>query len=122
MNHDKAPGLDGMNPKFFQHFWFLIGVGVYAFTNECVSKCSFPQGLGMKNIVLLPKKHVPDSVGGIRPIALCNTIYKVIAKLLANRLKSLLSSLIVESQCTFVPNRLITNNILIVVEVGYFFM
>lgn len=119
MNPDKAPGPDGMNPKFFQHFWQLMGNDISRFVSECVSRCSFPQGLGKANIVLLPKKQAPDTVGDLRPIALCNTIYKIIAKILANRMKNLLSPLIAESQCAFVPNRLITDNILIAAEAGH---
>ncbi|XP_031097070.1 uncharacterized protein LOC116001325 [Ipomoea triloba] len=83
--------------------------------SNCVSACQFPQGLGKANIVLLPKKQTLETVAELRPIALCNTIYKVIAKLLANRMKGMLRGLI-----AFVPNRLITDNKLIAAEAGHF--
>lgn len=120
MSPDKAPGPDSMNPKFFQHFWHLMGDDISDFVSNCVSACQFPQGLGKANIVLLPKKQTLETVAELRPIALCNTIYKVIAKLLANRMKDMLRGLIAESQSAFVPNRLITDNILIAAEAGHF--
>lgn len=56
MNPDNAPGPDGMNPKFFQHFWYLMGDDIWRFVKEYVESCKFPNGLGNANIVLLPKK------------------------------------------------------------------
>ncbi|XP_050238183.1 uncharacterized protein LOC126687670 [Mercurialis annua] len=67
-------------------------------------------------ITLIPKKASPESMKDLRPISLCNVIYKFIAEVLANRLKRVLPSLIHESQSTFVPGKLITYNALIAFE------
>lgn len=55
-------------------------------------------------------------VGDFQPINLCNVIYKIVTKAIANGLKTILHSIISPSQCTFVLGRLITNNLIIAYE------
>ncbi|XP_031108567.1 uncharacterized protein LOC116013045 [Ipomoea triloba] len=117
---DKAPRPDGMNPGFFQHYWDVVGMDVSDFILNCLNTCSFPAGLNDTNVVLIPKKSIPECVSDLRPIALCNVVYKVMAKMLANRMKHLLDGMISESQSAFIPGRLITDNILVAAEVGHF--
>ncbi|XP_031104893.1 uncharacterized protein LOC116009862 [Ipomoea triloba] len=117
---DKAPGPDGMNPGFYQHYWDVVGGDVSAFVLNCLNSSSFPPGLNDTNVVLIPKKHHPELVFDLRPIALCNVVYKIMAKMVANRMKPFLGEIISNSQSAFIPNRLITDNILIAAEVGHF--
>lgn len=72
-------------------------------------------------LALAPKKSKPEYMGDLRPIALCNVLYKIVSKVLANHLKLLLSTIISEAQCAFLPRRLIRDNIMLAFEVQHFF-
>ena len=90
----KAPGLDGMPPFFFKHFWSMVGntvtKTVLDFLNFGISLPKFNE----THIVMIPKTKNPTRVTEFRPISLCNVIYKSASKTLANRLKKFLSSII----------------------------
>ena len=71
-------------------------------------------------IVLVPKVKEPRSVTQYQPISLCNVLYKILAKTMANCLKDFLPAIISEQQTAFVPNRLITDNALVALEVFHY--
>lgn len=72
-----------------------------------------PEGVNETVIVLIPKGNNPQTIKDYRPISLCNVIYKVISKILVNRLRPLLDELISETQSAFIPGRMITDNTII---------
>lgn len=80
----------------------------------------FPSDLNKTFIALIPRKQAPMHVYGFRPIILCNVTYKHISKVLVNRLKLILPSIVSKSQSTFVPSRLISDNVLIAYEIFIF--
>lgn len=67
-------------------------------------------------ITLIPKVESPESATHFRPISLCSTIYKIIFKILTNRLKEFLGSIIHPLLGVFIPERLIQDNTLIAHE------
>lgn len=110
LHPNKSPGIDGLNPRFYKHYWYLIGEVI---TEECIqimnSGC-LPNGYGDTAIVPIPKKNNPESMKELQPISLCEVAYKIVANVLPNKLKVLLLSLISKAQSTFIPNRLIQDN------------
>lgn len=73
-------------------------------------------GLNDTNICLIPKKKKPTDMAQFRPISLCNLSYKIISKVICQRLKKVLPERISETQSTFVVGRQITDNIMIAQE------
>lgn len=57
MHQDKASGLDGLNPAFFQHFWKHIGMEVFQSRKEWLVDCKFPSSVNDTTLVLIPKKR-----------------------------------------------------------------
>jgi hypothetical protein len=80
-----------------------------------------PTHINDTHIALIPKKLVPLIPADYRPISLCNVIYKIIAKCIANRLKPHLPDYIHQSQQAFIAGRRISNNIIITQEVTHSF-
>ena len=83
----KAPGPDGMPPIFFQKFWPIMGSLVTKTVSDFLNHGMILPKFNETHIVLVPKTKSPKRVTEYRPINLCNVIYKLASKTLANRLK-----------------------------------
>ncbi|GLT45093.1 hypothetical protein SLA2020_450200 [Shorea laevis] len=95
MHPSKAPGPNGMSPSFFQQFWLVVGKDVI---DACLGFLnvggSLPKELKFTHIILIPKVGEPRTMGDLHPISFCNVVYRIIAKVLANRLKQVLLKVI----------------------------
>jgi hypothetical protein len=112
----KAPGPDGLPPVFYQRYWHLIGEDITEAVLASLNSGQILKAVNHTYVTLIPKVKNPEVVAEFRPISLCNVIYKIISKVLANRLKTILPHIVSESQSAFVPGRLITDNILVAFE------
>jgi hypothetical protein len=120
MHPSKAPGPDGMTALFFQKYWHIVGLHVTDAVLDCLNSVRMLGCLNFTNIVLIPKVKAPQSMAQFRPISLCNVIYKLISKVLVNRMKYLLTNVISACQSAFVPGRMITDNIIVSFEMLHF--
>ncbi|KAL5740942.1 hypothetical protein ACOSQ2_030122 [Xanthoceras sorbifolium] len=109
----KAPGPDGLPVLFFQKFWVEVGPGVVRAVLSILNEGASFGSMGEALVVLIPKVKNPVRINEFRPISLCNVVYKLVAKVMANRLKVVLDKVISPQQSAFVPGRLISDNVLV---------
>uniref|UniRef100_A0A2N9HPF7 Endonuclease/exonuclease/phosphatase domain-containing protein n=1 Tax=Fagus sylvatica TaxID=28930 RepID=A0A2N9HPF7_FAGSY len=83
---DKAPGPDGFTMAFFQKCWSVLEADVMGFFDEVYHYCKFERSLNASFIALIPKKQNASNIRDFRPISLIGSVYKLLAKVLANRL------------------------------------
>jgi len=76
-----------MNALFYQKFWHVVGDSVTAIVLDFLNSGNMVPNINHTNIVLIPKVKNPEKMSDFRPISLRNVIYKIISKVLANRLK-----------------------------------
>lgn len=110
MHPSKAPDPKGLQAVFYQKFWDIVGDDTCRICLQYLNGGLSIRDINKTLIVLISKVRDPRSMKDFRPISLCNVIYKIIAKTLANRLKQVLDKIISPSQSAFVPARLITDN------------
>ena len=102
----KAPIVDGFQPIFFKNYWELVSNDVWQMVSSAFSFGSFdPTLLAETLTVSIPLVDAPMSLKDFRPISLCNVLFKVISKVLVNRIRPHLDQLIGPLQSSFIPKR-----------------
>ena len=114
---DKCPGPDGFNFNFIKEFWGFLKPEFRRFVDEFHVNGSFPKGSNASFLAVIPKTNHPQSFNDYRPISLIGCMYKIIAKLLGNRLRKVMPGLIDERQSAFIKDRHILHGTMILNEV-----
>ena len=114
---DKSSGPDGINFKFIKKFWQLIKLDVLRFLDEFYANSVFPRGCNASFLALIPKVADPQYLNDYRPISLIGCMYKIVAKLLAKRMKRVLPTIINEAQSAFIEGRHLLQSVLVANEV-----
>ena len=120
MHPTKAPSPDDMSAIFFQKYWDVVGNDVTSMVLNVLNCNKSIVEINKTYITLVPKTKSPTKMTEYKPISLCNVVYKLISKVLANRLKVTLPQLITENQSVFLSERLITDNVLVAFEVMHY--
>lgn len=118
---NKTSGPDGYSAEFFMGCWSVVGHEVSEAVLEFFRSGKILKQWNATSLVVIPKSPNAARTTDFRPISCLNTVYKVISKLLASRLKMLLPHVISPSQSAFLPGRLLAENVLLAAEVvqGY---
>jgi hypothetical protein len=114
--NDKAPGPDGFNAQFLKRCWHIINLDFYQLCQEfCTSNLSL-QAINNSLITLIPKVNSLETANDFRPISILNSVLKLLTKVMANRLQSVILNLIHKTQYGFIKSRTIQDCIAWVFE------
>ena len=109
----KALGPNGLHAGFFQHFWADVKNTVCKEIKEVLRNEIILSYLNETLVTLIPKCQSPETLNNYTPISLCNSVYKIISKIIVARIRPLLDDLISPVQSAFVPGRRGMDNVLI---------
>ncbi|XP_043717559.1 uncharacterized protein LOC122665471 [Telopea speciosissima] len=113
MKDSKAPGPDGFGARFYKTTWEIIKEDLIKAINWFFENFLMPYSVNATFISLIPKSGDVSSFAGYRPIALCNLLYKIISKIISNRLQKVIGEVISFNQSAFIKGRSIVDNILV---------
>ena len=121
IGEDKAPGPDGYSSGFYKKAWPVVGQEITKAVLDFFSTGKLLKQINSTILTVIPKVHSPTSVADFRPISCCNVLYKIIAKLIVQKLSVILDKIISPCQAAFVPGRSIGDNVMLAEELftGY---
>ena len=113
----KCPGPDGISFGFIKKNWDILKDDLMRFLHEFHRNGRLAMGINSTFIALIPKVDSPQWLNDFRPISLVGSLYKILAKVLANRLRMVIGSVISDSQSAFIKGRQILDGILVANEI-----
>ncbi|XP_020703157.2 uncharacterized protein LOC110114575 [Dendrobium catenatum] len=116
-----SPGPDGYNFHFYKSGWHILGPSLCKAIQSFFIKGYIPPGIKATALFLIPKTSHVNTLSDFRPISLCNTLYKIISKILANRLKVFMPCIIDMAQSGFIKNRISNDNVILASELLRYF-
>ena len=114
---NKSPGPDGFTLAFFQNCWEEVKLELMTVLNDFHSDGVVNRAVNETYIALIPKKCGFCKISDFRPISLVTSLYKIISKVLASRLKGVLDATILKNQGAFVANLQILDVALVANEI-----
>ncbi|CAI5967350.1 unnamed protein product [Closterium sp. NIES-65] len=112
----KSPGADGLPKELFDHNWDLLGPILMDLVRRFTEGEELPHSVSTAVTILLHKKGDKSELGNYRPITLLSTVYKIIAKVMASRLKAVIHEVISEDQYGFIPGRQLAGAVSVVAD------
>lgn len=117
MDSTKAPREYRFPGLFYQKCWHIIGDKVADFYLHLLNGDIEVRSFYFTNIVLIPKNSSPSNMMHFPLISLCNVLYKILAKTLANRFRRVIGKCIDAAQSAFVPEKLIFDVVLLAYKI-----
>ncbi|GKB98886.1 putative RNA-directed DNA polymerase, partial [Tanacetum coccineum] len=114
---DKAPGPDGFNFKYIRKFWDILKADLIGAVKWFGDRMEISKGCNSSFVTIIPKVTDPIGLGDFRPISLIGCYYKIIAKVLAERIKRVVGKVVGDVQNAFIKGRYILDGVLIANEV-----
>ncbi|KAL3512827.1 hypothetical protein ACH5RR_025544 [Cinchona calisaya] len=115
----KAPSLDELHLAFIQRFWDVLYTSIVSFVSEAFTNGQLGDLTNNTYISLIPKSNFPESIKQYRLIALCSSIYKILTRVIVNRIRLIMFKIISPHPTSFIPRRRGTNNVVLVQELMF---
>lgn len=116
LNPDKSPGPDGFNEAFFKTFWNIMDKDLVKTIQSIFLEDSLLRQVNTTFVTLIPKIKNPTRLDQFRHISCINTTYKILSKVLTNRVVQVVETLVDNNQTAFLSSRLIGDNYLLTIE------
>nr|KYP67014.1 Putative ribonuclease H protein At1g65750 family [Cajanus cajan] len=116
LSPNSSIGPDGFPRSFFQHFWDIIRMDVYNFVLQFFQQGMIIPNYNSSHVILIPKESGTDEIGNFHPIVVSNFKYKIISKVLSDRLSSVIDKVVSSHQRGFISDRSITDCIALTSE------